>query len=256
MNNNLLLFDVDGTLAESGQSLEDNMKNILKSLSKKGFHIGIVGGGKLDKILQQLGHDFYINHYFTECGCVYHENNSINNNNLNLNLIEKYIKNIRNHELYPYINILIKDCLHYLSQVKYTITGNFIDLRNGIVYVSLIGMSANLSEREYFIELDKKYNYRIELLNILQEKARELNIFDKINIYEGGSVGIAIYPKEYDKIQVLEYLTNNYNEIHYFGDKYSENGNDYNLINSTRVIGHKVDNSLDTLQILQNIDLM
>ena len=39
--------------------------NILKSLSKKGFHIGIVGGGKLDKILQQLGHDFFINHYFT-----------------------------------------------------------------------------------------------------------------------------------------------------------------------------------------------
>ena len=34
----------------------------------------------------------------------------------------------------------------------------------------------------------------------------ELNIFDKISIFEGGTVGIAIYPIEYDKSQILSGL--------------------------------------------------
>ena len=54
------------------------MKTLLKNLSEKGFTLGIVGGGKLDKILEQLDNNCYISHYFTECGCVYHKHVSSN----------------------------------------------------------------------------------------------------------------------------------------------------------------------------------
>lgn len=248
----LLLFDIDGTIAESGQDIDTTMENILKKLIEKGFIIGIVGGGKLDKALQQLGNT-YIHHYFTECGCVYHENQSVNPNELHL--VPVYVKNIREHVLYPKINILIKQALYFLSQVKYTLTGNFIDLRNGIIYISLIGLSANNDERKYFMELDAMFEYRKHLLDILQNLAEELNISSEICIYEGGSVGIAIYPVEYDKTQVLESLQDKYQDIYYFGDKYLKNGNDHNLINHKRVFGYSVDSVSDTQKKLEALFL-
>ena len=249
--NTLLLFDVDGTIAESGQEIDPTIKKLFNNLIQKDFALGIVGGGKLDKVLQQLGNT-YIHHYFTECGCVYNKNQSTNLGQLKLEQI--YVKNIREHELYPQINKLIKKTLLFLSSVDYTLTGHFIDLRNGIIYISLIGLTANNQEREYFLELDKINNYRKQLLDILHNYARELNIFDKISIFEGGTVGIGIYPIEYDKIQVLSVIDkSNIKEIHYFGDKYLENGNDRNLLNHPQVIGHCIDSIDDTIKILEQI---
>ena len=240
----LLLFDVDGTIAHSGKKIESQMIDAL-SLVKKRFDIGIVGGGKLEKILYQLD-GFEFNHYFTECGCVYHK--VIDNY-----LKEMYVKNIRKHILYPKINILVKEALSYLSKVDYTLTGNFIDLRNGIIYISLIGMVATEEERSYFIEVNKKHEYILKLLAILKEKALEIDVFSKISICRGGEVGIAIYPVEYDKVQVLDSLLGEYDKIYFFGDKFDADGNDYNLINNANVIGHKVTCVEDTIKILVDI---
>jgi phosphomannomutase len=244
----LILFDVDGTLTESGKIIEDDMLCQLNKIKEKGFDIGIVGGGKLEKILTQIKNCYYIDHFFTECGCVYYKN--IGNDTLILENI--YTKNIRKHELYPKINILIKEALLFLSQVDYVLTGNFIDLRNGIIYISLIGMVATDVERKYFIEINKQYKYRTRLIEILKKKAEELNILNQLSICQGGEVGIGIYPREYDKIQVIEHISE-YSEIHYFGDKYEIDGNDYNIINYKNIIGHPVDNYEQTLNILDKI---
>lgn len=245
MKNVLFLFDVDGTLVESGQKITPTMSKILHQLNHK-VEIGIVGGGKLDKVLQQFGNSVYFRHYFTECGCVYSKNQSPDE----LKLEEIFCKNIRQHTLYPKINILVKEALRFLSQVEYTLTGNFIDLRNGIIYISLIGMSANISERKYFLEQDKKHKYKKQLIELLQDKAKQLNILTLLDIVEGGTVGIALYPKEYDKVQVIKYVRDTYTEIHYFGDKYRKNGNDYNLINHPNIVGHCVDDPSDTKRLI------
>ena len=202
-------------------------------------------GGTLEKILYQLDNKIKFDYYFSECGCVL---NKLINNRLDL----IYTKNIRNHHLYPKINLLIKDCLAFFSKVKYTLTGHFIDLRNGLIYVSFIGMKANDEERDYFKVVDQKELIRQKLLLILQDKAKEYNIDDKIRITFGGSVGIAIYPKEYDKVQILDDLTLSYKKIIYFGDRYLENGNDNLIINDSRVIGHKINSIDETFKILKN----
>jgi phosphomannomutase len=243
----LFLFDVDGTIAESGQKIDDSICLLLNKLKIYGNEIVIVGGGKLEKILEQLDNKVSFDHYFAECGCVYYKSGySIDGSR---NLIEMYKKNIRRHTTYEKINVLIKVALKFLSEVDYTITGNFVDLRNGIIYISLIGLVANQEERAVFMHLDKKFNYRKQLLKLLNEKAIELSIDTLVDIVEGGSVGIAIYPKEYDKKQVLEYFSEEYT-IYYFGDKYQINGNDYNIINDERVIGIKVDSPQNTIEEL------
>ena len=143
----LLLFDVDGTLAESSQMINEKMREMLILKKEQGYHIGIVGGGKIGKVLTQLN-GVAMNYYFTECGCVHHvlkDGNTMSNcislvNQLSL----KYTKNLRDHNLYPHINKLVKQCLHFLSKVDYTISGHFVDLREGIIYISLIGMTATL----------------------------------------------------------------------------------------------------------------
>ena len=61
-----------------------------------------------------------------------------------------------------------------------------------------------LEEREIFIEKEKEENIREKLINLLKENAEILNIKDKVSIKIGGSVGIAIYPNEYDKKQILD----------------------------------------------------
>ncbi len=240
----LLLFDVDGTIAESGQVINKEIFNLLTELSKK-YDLGIVGGGKYSKILEQINNSTIFTHIFAECGCVYYK---LVDNNYCL----VYEKNIRLHSLYIKINQLIKVALKFLSQVDYTLTGHFIDLRNGIIYVSLIGMVATLEERKYFIELDKEQNIRKKLITLLIDKATELNINEQVKILEGGSVGIGIYPIEYGKKQVLEQLTD-YSSISYFGDKYTEEGNDYELITHPTITGYPVDSIYDTIKILTNL---
>ena len=144
--------------------------------------------------------------------------------------------------------------LEYLATVDYTLTGQFIDLRNGIIYVSLIGVQATLAERNYFIALDKKNGYRKKLLKLLQDLAKDLNITDKVSILEGGSVGIGIHPVEYDKVQVACYIEENmtnFGQISYFGDKWTPEGNDYKLLNHAILTGYKVSSVDETIQILR-----
>ena len=266
MNRTLLLFDVDGTIAESSKKITHKTKNMISSLMKIGIHVGIVGGGKMDKIIDQLD-GLTIHHYFSECGCVYYK--TINTTDYTTNCIVRssssgsnpqyhniqqiYIKNIREHILYPKINTLVKYALSFLSKVDYQISGHFVDLRNGIIYISLIGMNATNEERQIFMDLDAIHKFKLHLLSSLQHKAEELDIINNVEIVEGGSVGIAIYPKEYNKVQVLEHLASNYNEIHYFGDKYEKEGNDYQLLTHSGVIGHPVDTVSKTEQILTKL---
>lgn len=240
----IILFDLDGTLAESGNKIDDEMLLILFEIKKKGYELGIVGGGKIDKILLQI-RDFIFDHIFSECGSVYFKWD-------HHKYKEIYKKNLKEHDTYPEINTIIKESLNFLSHVDYTLSGHFIDRRDGLIYISLIGMQATQEERLYYMELDKKHHYRKNLLKRLIHKAEELNVSDKLDIREGGSVGIGLYPKEWNKTQVLDVL-NGYEEISYFGDKYEEGGNDFELITHPNVKGFPVNSPEDTKNFLRNL---
>jgi len=79
------------------------MKEIIDELSHK-YDLGVVGGGKYDKIKSQLDDRFSkFEHIFAECGCVYYRNG-----------FNVYTKNLRQHETYKYINLLIKKDIYFM----------------------------------------------------------------------------------------------------------------------------------------------
>jgi len=237
----IILFDVDGTICESGKKITIEMACKINDLIYKNNKVGIVGGGTFEKILFQLDELIYPHYIFSECGSVYH----ILNSDKTYSLVNK--NNIRDEPEYIKINTLIKVCLDFLSKVDYTLSGHFIDLRSGLIYVSLVGMVATEEERVKFINLDIINNYREKLLDLLNTKSTELGLNNYIDICLGGSVGIAIYPKKWNKTQVLHYLDTNNTEIHFFGDKYLPNGNDYELISHPLIKPHCVDSPEHTL---------
>lgn len=242
----LLLFDVDGTICDSGKIITSQMANQLNSLTESGCVLGIVGGGTFGKILYQLDDKIKPKYIFSECGSVFH---LLSSNTNNYELIN--VNNLRLEPGYTKINKLVKTCLKYIANTDYLVSGNFIDLRNGLIYVSMVGMVATDEERANFIDLDAKFAYRADLIKILKEQANELGIINDIDICLGGSVGIAIYPSKWNKVQVLNWInTNKYSEIHYFGDKYLPDGNDYELINHPNIIPHPTDSLEQTLTIL------
>ena len=234
----LLLFDVDGTLCQSGQKITIPLINILEQLKDK-YTLAIVGGGDYDKIKYQLDITYqYFTYIFSENGVISYKNN-----------IKIYENNIRDKigidNITKINNILLK--ISYKLDIPYK-TGKFIILRKGLIYFTPIGQDCTTNERQHFIKLDKQYNIR---LNIIKQLEIELNDVD-VEIVLGGELGIAIYPRDWSKKLCLSLLDDNY-IIYYFGDQICLYGNDYMIAIDENVHKYYYVNSIsDTIQILSN----
>lgn len=242
----LLLFDVDGTIADSGQIIDKSIYDLLLKIDRNKYELGICGGGIYDKILYQIK-DLEFDHIFAECGSVYYKR-------INKKFVKQYENLLVNHRLFPYFHLFLKKALKFISSILEGASGYFIDIRHGLIYISLVGLQADKRDRQNFYIKDDKYKYRENLLKELIEISEEEGIDNDLTITLGGSTGIAIFPKEWSKTQVLSHISpSNYKKIYYFGDKYEKNGNDYELIEHPDTIGIKVNSLVDTYNSLLNI---
>jgi phosphomannomutase len=240
-----MIFDIDGTIAESGKPISAHVYYLLKTLKEKtGSELAICGGGTFEKATNQIGDLSLFDHIFSECGCVYYKRSDDG-------LYCLCEKNIRTHPLFDQINVLIKHSMKFIANLDYNLGGHMIDIRKGLVYVSMIGMTALESEREDFLRRDSTYHYREKLVTELKALAKTMGCEYKIQILIGGAVGVSIMPAEYDKSQILEYLGTYYSKIAYFGDKYMEGGNDYTIMNAPGVIPYRVNSVEQTISILE-----
>ena len=63
----------------------------------------------------------------------------------------------------------------------------------------------------------------------------------------GGQISFDCFPTGWDKTYCLKFLAEgDFDEIHFFGDKTFEGGNDYEIFTSERTIGHTVTSPDDT----------
>ncbi|XP_010559092.1 PREDICTED: phosphomannomutase [Tarenaya hassleriana] len=228
----IALFDVDGTLTAPRKTATQEMLDFMRDL-RKVVTVGVVGGSDLIKISEQLGKSV-INDYdyaFSENGLVAHKDGQlIGTEDLKQFLGEDKLKEFINYTL------------HYIADLDIPIKrGTFIEFRNGMLNVSPIGRNCSQDERDEFEKYDEIHNIRPKMVAELRKKFSHLNLTFSI----GGQISFDVFPKGWDKTYCLQYLKD-FNEIHFFGDKTYEGGNDYEIYTSDKTIGHTVTSPDDT----------
>lgn len=237
----LVLFDVDGTLTPARLEISPEMKATLQALRKK-VVIGFVGGSDLSKQVEQLGatvlEDF--DYCFSENGLTAYK--------LGKELASQSFIGWLGNEKY---NKLVKFILRYLSDIDIPIRrGTFIEFRNGMINVSPVGRNASTQERNEFEAFDKEHKIREKLVNALKENFADFGLTYSI----GGQISFDVFPTGWDKTYALQHVADeNFKEIHFFGDKSYKGGNDYEIYEDPRTIGHAVNSPVDTIRILNEL---
>lgn len=238
----LCLFDVDGTLSKARQNINPKLEEFLLNSLKPLADIALVGGSDLCKIQEQMGGEDVLHKYdyvFPENGLVaYKKGVQLDKQN-----IQQFIGE---EKLQIFINFVLK----YLSGIVLPVKrGTFVEFRTGMLNVSPIGRSCSQQERDEFEKYDSVHHIRRTMIDALKEQFPNMGLTYSI----GGQISFDVFPNGWDKTYCLKYLEKeDYNEIHFFGDKTDVGGNDYEIFNHSRTIGHKVLNPDDTKEQLKN----
>ena len=91
-----------------------------------------------------------------------------------------------------------------------------------MLYCTPIGGDCSLEERQHFIEYDKKFNIRKQLISYLEENLSDINF----NFTLGGNIGVCVNPKGWDKSYCLQFIPKRF-QLYFF---YISRRNDYPYI--------------------------
>ncbi|KAK8809099.1 hypothetical protein WA171_001225 [Blastocystis sp. BT1] len=237
----IALFDVDGTLTEPRKDISPKMKDFILNLSSV-IDIGFVGGADYAKHKVQLGEDLIsqTNFLFSQNGSTAYKRNQLFHVAY---LTDKYTD--------EQLNSFINYALRYLSDLDLPIKrGTFIQFRTSMINICPLGRDASLKERIFFEEYDKIHHIREKMIEDLKAHFKELNFTYLI----GGQTSFDVVPNGFDKTYCLQFLSE-YDEIHFFGDKIHPGGNDYEIYNDPRTIGHHVHGPVHTRQLCEELFL-
>ena len=118
--------------------------------------------------------------------------------------------------------------------------------------VSPIGRNCSQAERDEFEKYDKQAGVREKFVKVLQTQFAEYDLTYSV----GGQISFDLFPTGWDKTYCLKYLAEaDFDEIHFFGDKTFEGGNDFEIFSSPRTIGHAIADAdpLTTLKKLSEL---
>ena len=227
---NKFIFDVDGTLTPSRQTIDPKFKEFFIQFIKDN-KVYLVTGSDYSKTVEQLGADI--------CESVVKVYNCSGN--------DVYFKGSRVHckkfeapkELYDLMNGWLQGSPFPLR------TGNHIEERMGTINFSIVGRNCTLGERKLYVKHDLENRERESI-------AFQINLeFPNITATVGGETGIDIYAKGADKSQILEDFNQN-DKIYFFGDKIEQGGNDWPLAAKLHKKGcFNVKDWRDTMERLQ-----
>ena len=211
-----LIFDVDGTLTPSRQTIDPEFSPLLWELTKS-ENVYLVTGSDRKKTLEQVTPEIY-----NSCKRVYNCSGSD---------VYEGDKNVyrSDWELPKDVEIHLND---ELSFSKFPIrNGNHIEKRPGGVNFSVLGRDPDpFKGRDEYIKWDKIHTERLYLARRLRYS------FPYLTVALGGQTGIDIGPEGSDKSQILRDFRLG-EEIHFFGDRMEKGGNDYSLAEAVKEMG-------------------
>jgi len=240
----LLLFDVDGTLSPPRSVIEPDFEEFFYKEIKPRATIGIVGGSDLEKMFEQLNGKRILNEFdyvFPENGLVQIEKG-----------VEVGKQNIIRHLGEDVLKRFLSFVLRYLGDLDVPIKrGTFIEFRNGMMNVCPIGRQCTKEERMMFYEFDQKHHIREKMIETLKKEFADIDLTYSV----GGQISFDVFPKGWDKTYCLRHALKgtNFKEVHFFGDKTDPGGNDHEIYNDPRTIGHKVTSPRDTMKFLKEL---
>lgn len=156
--------------------------------------------------------------------------------------------------------IFISWVLRYIADLDIPIKrGTFVEFRTGMVNISPMGQGASHAEMDEFQRYDKVHGIRKGMVAALEKQFPDWGLMYSI----GGQSCFDAFPIGWDKRYCLKYIEAekemsglDYKNIHFFGDSTWEGGNDHELYEDKRTIGHRVVNPDDTMrQIKELFDL-
>ena len=232
---NRFIFDVDGTLTPSRQTIDPEFKEWFTEFCINN-DVYLVTGSDYAKTQEQLG-DYLLRWPIYVYNCsgsdVWAKGKRVRTNEW------KAPK-----ELHDILN-------GWLQASSFPArTGQHIEERPGMINFSVVGRGATLAERKMYVEHDTTNRERETIaLQINSE-------FENITATIGGETGIDIHPTGADKSQILDDFDKNIT-TYFFGDKCEQGGNDYPLAYALKTRGYKgtsfnVKNWKDTYERLQH----
>lgn len=239
----LYLFDVDGTLTKPRQIISEEMKQFLLNKVKPHGVLGLVSGSDYSKIAEQMGGEDTAAHFdyvFCENGLMYYRDRQLVS-----------AESILNHLGEKTLQKVINFALGYMSKLELPAKrGNFVEFRTSMINICPVGRSCSQAERDQFVQYDTVHKIRETFIKVLQSEFASSGLKFAL----GGQISVDVFPNGWDKTYCLQHVINeNYEEIHFFGDKTTPGGNDYEIYMDVRTIGHKVTSPDDTKQQLEQI---
>jgi len=232
----IALFDVDGTLTIPRGEITESMMAFMKDLSTK-ITVGIVGGSDLAKQEEQLGNGIVktFPYNFSQNGLVAYKNGEL----LEIQTISKFIGEDN-------VQKIINWVLKYLSELTLPVKrGTFFEFRSGMFNISPIGRNCSREERNDYEKYDLENDVRKNMVAAMKKEFADLGLTYSI----GGQISFDVFPAGWDKTYCLQFLdTEDYDEVHFFGDKTFEGGNDYEIFSHKRTLGHTVTSPEDTME--------
>lgn len=239
----ICLFDVDGTLTPARQRITPDVEEFLCQLKKKCL-VGLVGGSDFVKIAEQMGTEKELtsrfDYTFSENGLVaFKGTEQIGQQNLKTYIGEEILQK------------LINFALGYMSRLQLPCKrGTFVEFRSSMLNLCPVGRSCTQEERDQFGEFDKVHDVRKKFVEALKAEFPNAGLTFAI----GGQISIDVFPNGWDKTFCLQFLEkDNIKTIHFFGDKTAKGGNDHEIFEDPRTIGHTVKNPEDTVQQLKEM---
>jgi phosphomannomutase len=229
----ILLFDLHGTIVQPNQKILPPISQSLLHLKYyKNYDLGIVSAASMNKIKRLLFDSyFYFSFLFSENASQLYSSDSL----------PIYQNFLYKHPDYEIFQRLSEDTQLFLKhKIPNFNPKNHIFMRDSMLYIHSFSLDSLKYQTQHHLELCKNI-YSPNLVN------KSISILASRN-------SLSIQPIEWNKINAIYYLKNNdYNEIHYFGDQHRQYHVDYQIMNSSDVIPHRVKNPFDTLQILKSL---
>ena len=251
----IVLFDMDGTLTEPRESINEDMISVISDLLEFS-EVGIVTGSDSDYVFQQckaLFENQYINktklHIYPCNGTKVYKwstKSSEYEETYSVNMIEELGQDSYNNILSTCLEYQV--CIGTIHNLPYT--GTFLHYRGSMLNWCPIGRSANSEQRSEWVAEDKEYNIRDHFHKLLKKYIDKSGI--PVTVALGGSTSFDIYPVGWDKTYVTRHLVGY--DMLFIGDKCTGTGNDkalYDMLQPSN--SHETKSPEQTIEIIKKI---